>query len=80
MIVEILKAHGKWKPGDTPDISRAGVQALIDAGVAKIHDDQTRRDYTPKAQEQEKPAPIIVNNFFAAPETIEGEAEAEGTE
>ncbi len=70
MIIEILQAHGKWKLGDTPDVSRTLAQSLVSEGVARIHADQTRRDYTPTAKEPE-PQPITVNNYFLAPETEE---------
>ena len=70
MIIEILQAYGKWQVGDTPDVSRTLANSLVSEGVARIHADQTRRDYTPTAKEPE-PQPITVNNYFLAPETEE---------
>lgn len=70
MIIEILQAHGKWQVGATPDVTRALANSLVSEGVARIHADQTRRDYTP-AEKEPEPQPITVNNYFLAPETEE---------
>lgn len=76
MIIEILQPHGKWKLGDTPDVSRTLAQSLVSSGVARIHADQTRRDYTPTAKEPE-PQPITVNNYFLAPEGAQEQLQKE---
>ena len=77
MIIEIQKAHGKWTPGDLVDVTRTTAAAMVLAGLARIHEDQSRRDYTPKAAEQPEPQPIVVNNYFVAPEPEESEPEHE---
>jgi hypothetical protein len=77
MIIEILKAHGKWTPGDLVDVTRQKAAALAFTGVARIHEDQTRRDYTPTATEPPQPQQVIVNNYFLAPDDIQEEEETE---
>lgn len=72
MIVEILKPYGKWQIGATPDVTNELGNALIAAGIARAHEDQTRRDYTPKPPPQEaEPQKIEVHNYFIAPEEEE---------
>jgi hypothetical protein len=70
MNVRILKAYGKWLPGDIPDLLPRFARELVASGVAEISEDQTRRDYIPKPPEPE-PQPITVNNYFLAPEGLE---------
>lgn len=62
MIIEILKPYGKWQKGDTPDVTRSYGMSLVDAKIAKIHEDQTRRDYTPKVEEERQT--MTVNNYY----------------
>lgn len=76
MIIEILQAYGKWQVGATPDVTRALANSLVSEGVARIHADQTRRDYTPAAKEPE-PQPITVNNYFLAPDQVQEQQEEE---
>ena len=67
MIIEIVTYHRAWKPGDIVDVTTTFGNELIALGIARRHDDQTRRDYTPK--EPEKPAEKIeVHNYFVTPE------------
>jgi hypothetical protein len=73
MIIEILKAHGKWIAGDLVDVTRQKAAALAFTGVARIHEDQTRRDYTPTTTEPPPPQQVVVNNYFLAPENLEEE-------
>jgi hypothetical protein len=75
MIIEILKPYGKWQKGDTPDVTRSYGMSLVDAKIAKIHDDQTRRDYTPKVEEEKQT--MTVNNYYviADNEVLEIEAD-----
>jgi len=77
MIIEILKANGKWVPGNLVDVTRTTAAAMVLAGVARIHEDQSRRDYTPKAAEQPEPQTIVVNNYFVTPEPEEDAPEPE---
>jgi len=77
MIIEILKAHGKWVPGNLVDVTRTTGAAMVLAGVARIHEDQSRRDYTPKAAEPPEPQTIVVNNYFPAPEPEDEQPEPE---
>lgn len=63
MIIRILKPYGKWKTGDTPDVTASLASTLVSAGVAQVESDQTRRDYTPKPPAEE-PQPLVVNNYF----------------
>jgi len=70
MIINIIKAYGKWKPGATPDVTPELASQLAALGIASVHGDQTRRDYTPKPQDPE-PTPMVVNNYFLAPELDE---------
>lgn len=74
MIIEILKSYGEWQQGDTPDVTRALASQLVAEGFARIHEDQTRRDYVPKPKEDSEPQQITVNNFYVTPDDI---AEAE---
>lgn len=69
MIVEIIRAHGKWKVGDTPDVTVNFGNELIALGIAKIHEDQTRRDVQPKKEKEDEPQKIEVHNYFMAPDT-----------
>jgi hypothetical protein len=71
MIIEILKAHGKWVPGDVVDVTREKAAALAFTGVCRIHEDQTRRDYTPTPTEPPEPQQVTVNNYFLAPEQVQ---------
>jgi hypothetical protein len=70
MIINIIKAYGKWKPGATPDVTPELASQLEALGIASVHGDQTRRDYTPKPTTEE-PTPMVVNNYFLAPELEE---------
>lgn len=79
MIIEILQAHGKWQVGATPDVTRTLAQSLVSEGVARIHADQTRRDYTP-AEKEPEPQPITVNNYFLAPEAEQEQLQKETPE
>jgi hypothetical protein len=69
MIIRILKPYGKWKVGDTPDVTTTLAAALCAVSVAEVDTDQTRRDYTPKPPAEE-PQPMVVNNYFVAPEDV----------
>jgi len=69
MIVTITKGYEGWKPGDEPDLLPDYAEQLVSAGVAIIPEDQTRRDYTPRAKEAEpEPQKIEVHNYFLAPD------------
>jgi hypothetical protein len=70
MNVTIIKAYGKWQVGEVPDLLPGLARQLVEAGVAEISEDQTRRDYIPKPPEPD-PQPITVNNYFLAPEGLE---------
>ena len=70
MIIEILKSYGEWQQGDTPDVTRAMASQLVAEGVARIHEDQTRRDYVPKPKEDSEPQQITVNNFYVTPDEV----------
>lgn len=74
MIIEILQKYGKWQVGATPDVTRALANSLVAEGVARIHADQTRRDYTPPQKELE-PQPITVNNYFLTPDQVQEQEE-----
>jgi hypothetical protein len=75
MIVTITHEYEGWKPGDEPDLLPDYAARLVAAGVAIIPEDQTRRDYTPKAKEAEpEPQKIEVHNYFLAPEDDEAPA------
>lgn len=63
MIIHILKPYGKWQPGATPDVTPELATQLAALGIASVHGDQTRRDYTPKPPAEE-PTPMVVNNYF----------------
>lgn len=69
MIIRILKPNGKWKVGDTPDVTTSLAAALCATGVAQVDADQTRRDFTPKPPAEE-PQPMVVNNYFVTPEEV----------
>lgn len=71
MIVEIVNVFEDWKVGDIVDVTRSFGQQLIDSGIAREHEDQTRRDYTPKPKEEAEPQKIEVNNYFIVPEEEE---------
>lgn len=66
MIVEIIRDHGKWKTGDTPDVTTNFGNELIALGIAQAHSDQTRRDIPPKKEKEEEPQKIEVHNYFMA--------------
>lgn len=68
MILEILKPYEQWKQGDTPDVTRTLATQLVALGVAKIHEDQSRRDIQPKPQEDSEPQQITVNNYYITPD------------
>lgn len=74
MIVEITRDHGKWKTGDTPDVTTNFGNELIALGIARRHEDQTRRDALPKPEEKKEPEKIEVHNYFMAPDAT-GEPE-----
>lgn len=71
MIIHILKPYGKWQPGATPDVTPELASQLAALGIASVHGDQTRRDYTPKPPTEE-PTPMVVHNYFLAPDLEEG--------
>lgn len=68
MIIEILKPYEQWKSGDTPDVTRSLAKELVALGVAKIHEDQSRRDIQPKPQADTEPQQITVNNYYISPD------------
>jgi hypothetical protein len=68
VIIEILQAYEGWKPGELPDVLPDFAYPLIKSGIARAHEDQTRRDYTPKPKEETEPQKIEVHNYFIAPE------------
>ena len=71
MIVEIKTQFDEWKVGDIVDVTGTFGRQLIEIGVAEAHEDQTRRDYTPKPKEESEPQKIEVNNYFIVPEEEE---------
>lgn len=71
MIVEIVNVFEDWKVGDIVDVTATFGRQLIEMGVAEAHEDQTRRDYTPKPKEEAEPQKIEVNNYFIVPEEEE---------
>ena len=71
MIVEMVNVFENWKVGDIVDVTRTFGRQLIDSGIARAHEDQTRRDYTPKPKEEAEPQKIEVNNYFIVPEEEE---------
>lgn len=75
MIIEILQAHGEWKTGDIVDVLPSFARPLIEAGICRVHEDQTRRDYTPKPKEESEPQKIEVHNYIIAPEYLDPGAE-----
>ena len=62
MIIQITKPHSKWKAGDIVDVTSQFGKNLIAGGFAVMHDDQTRRDYTPKVEEEKQS--MTVNNYY----------------
>ncbi len=48
---------------------------LIQQGIARAHEDQRRRDYTPKPQAESpaEPQKIEVNNYYLPPEYYEAD-------
>lgn len=71
MIVEITTQFDEWRVGDIVDVTTTFGRQLIENGVGKAHEDQTRRDYTPKPKEEPEPQKIEVNNYFIVPEEEE---------
>lgn len=68
MIIEITTYHRAWKPGDIVDVTTNFGNELIALGVARKHEDQARRDFTPKKTKAEEPQKIEVHNYFVTPE------------
>lgn len=80
MIIEILREHNRWKTGDLVDVTTNFGNELIALGIAQKHEDQARRDYTPKPPEKE-PEKIEVHNYFITPEPgTEPEQKAEAAQ
>lgn len=62
MIIQILKPVKKWKAGDIVDVTSFFGNELIRAGLAAKANDQTRRDYQPKIEEEKQS--MVVNNYY----------------
>ena len=69
MIIEILTPYRKWAPGAIVDVTTAYGVELLAIGIARRHEDQTRRDYTPKQVEEKEPQKIEVHNYFLTEDT-----------
>jgi len=67
MIVKIKIPHGRWVPGNMPDVTRQYAAELVSRGIAEIAEVQGRLDLPPKKAEEEKDQPIVVNNYFMSP-------------
>ena len=75
MIIQITKPSRKWKAGDIVDVTSQFGKNLIASGFAVMHEDQARRDYTPKVEEEKQS--MTVNNYYviADNEVLEIEAD-----